>query len=75
MCDNIATILFTKDPKFHEKTKHIKRRYQFTRDDIKWKEVVIKYISTSKMIIEPLTKPIPRYALKTHVMSLNLHRF
>jgi len=56
------------------KTKHIKRRYHFVRNTIKEKEVFIKYISTSKMIVDPLTKPIPRYAFKANVMSLDLRR-
>ena len=29
MCDNTVAIQFAKDPKFHRKTKHIKRRYHF----------------------------------------------
>jgi len=29
MCDNTTAIQFAKDPKFHRKTKHIKRRYHF----------------------------------------------
>jgi len=74
MCDNTAAIQFAKDPKFHRKTKHIKRRYHFVRDAIKEKEVVIKYISTSKMLADPLTKPIPRDAFKARAMSLGLHR-
>ena len=74
MCDNTAAIQFAKDPKFHRKTKHIKRRYDFVRDTIKEKEVTIKYISTSKMLADPLTKPIPIDVIKAHVMSLGLRR-
>ena len=40
----------------------------------KEKEVAIKYISTSKMLVDPFTKPIPRDAFKAHVKSLGLHR-
>ena len=58
--------------KFHQKTKHIKKRYRFVRDAIKTKEIVIKYISTNKMIVDPLTKPIPRYMFKSHMLSLRL---
>jgi len=29
LCDNNATIQFAKDPKFHRKTRHIKRHYHF----------------------------------------------
>jgi len=49
-------------------------RYHFVRNAIKEKKVAIKYISTSKMIADPLTKPIPKGAFKAHVMSLGLHR-
>jgi len=38
LCDSTAAIQFAKDPKFHRKTKHIKRRYHFVRDAIKTKE-------------------------------------
>ena len=67
LCDNTTAIEFTKDLKFHWKTSHIKRRYHFVRDAIKTKEIVIKYIPTNKMIANPLTKPIPRDALTSHV--------
>ena len=73
-CNNTATIQYAKDPKFHRKAKHIKRRYHFVRDAIKLKEVVVKYLSTNKMIADPLTKPTPRDVFKTHMMSLGLHR-
>jgi len=74
LCDNTAAIKFAKDPKFHRKANHIKRRYHFVRNAIKEKEVAIKYISTSRMIADPLTKPIPKYAFKAHVMSLGIHK-
>jgi len=74
MCDNTTAIQFARDPKFHKKTKHFKRHYHFVRNTIKDKEVVIKYVSTSRMIVDPLTKPIPRGTFETHVMSLGLRR-
>ena len=74
MCDNTVAIQFAKDPKFHRRTEHIKRRSHFIRNSIKEKEVAIKYISTSRMIADPLTKPIPRDTFQAHVMSLGLHR-
>ena len=67
LCDNTTTIQFVKDPKFHLKTKHIKRHYHFVRDTIKTKEIVITYIPTGKMIVDQLTKLIPRDAFKTHM--------
>ena len=74
MCNNTTVIQFAKDLKFHRKTKHIKRRYHFVRDTNKREEVSINYIPTSKMIVNHLTKLIPRDAFKAHVISLGLHR-
>jgi len=74
LCDNTFAIQFAKDPKFHQKTKHIKWCYHFVRDAIKTKEVAIKYIPTSKMIADSLTKPISRDAFKAHLLSLALRR-
>ena len=38
------------------------------------KEVVIKYTSTNKMMIDSLTNSIPRDAFKAHVLSPGLLR-
>jgi len=38
------------------------------------KEAAIKRIPISRMIANPLTKPIPGDAFKAHVMSLGLRR-
>ena len=38
------------------------------------KEVMLKHISTSQMIVDPLTKPVVRDAHMTHVRSLGLRR-
>ena len=64
LCDNTAAIQFARDPKFHRKTKHITRHYHFVRNAITEKEVAIKYVSTSIMIADPLTKLILRDTLK-----------
>ena len=74
MCDNTTTIQFVRDPKFHIKIRHINRHYQFVQNTIKDKEVVIQYVSTSRMITDPLTKPTPRDFFKAHVTSLCLRR-
>jgi len=73
LCDNTDTVQFAKDPKFYQKTKHIKRRYHLVRNAIKTNEFAVKYISTNKMIPDLLTKPIPRGAFKAYALSIGLH--
>jgi len=74
LCNNTVAIQFAKDSKFHRKNKHIKRHYRFEQDAIKTKEIAIKYIPTYKMSADLLTKPIPRDAFKSHMLSLGLRR-
>ena len=74
-CDSQAAIAFTKDSKYHSKTKHSDIKYNFVRDMVAQKEVSIQYISTHKMVADPFTKPIPRDTFTSHVRSLGMHRF
>ena len=58
----------------HGKTKHIQIRYHYVRDMVAQKEVILKHISTSEMVADPLTKPIARDVFIGHVKSLGLCR-
>ena len=73
-CDNTAALVVAKDPKYYGKTKHIKKRYHYIRDVIIEKDVVLKHISTSNIVVDPLTKPIARDVFVKHVRSLDLIR-
>ena len=73
-CDNIAALAVAKDPKYHGKTKHIKKRYHYIRDTIIENDVVLKHISTSNMMVDPFTKQIARNIFVKHMRSLDLCR-
>ena len=73
-CDNTAALAVAKDSKYHGKTKHIKKRYHYIKDAIIEKDVILKHISTSNMVADPLTKPIARDVFVKHVRSLGLCR-
>lgn len=73
-CDSMAALAYSKDPKYHGKTKHIDIRYHYIREMVAQNEVVLKHVSTSHMIVDPLTKPIARDAFQAHVRSLGLRR-
>ena len=73
-CDSQAAIAYTKDPKYHCRTKHMDIKYHFIRENVAQKKVIPKYISTQQMVADPFTKPIPRDVFLTHVKSLGLRR-
>ena len=70
---NSTAIAYFKDPEYQEKTKHINIRYHFVRHMIVRKEAILRHISTSRMVADPLTKLIARQAYQAHVRSLGLH--
>lgn len=46
-----------KDSKYHGKIKYIEVRHNIIRDMVVKKEMLLKYILMSQMIIDPPTKP------------------
>ena len=65
---------FAKDPKFHDRTKHVDIKYHFVWTMTERKEVEFSYISTREMLADPMRKPIIRDLFFTHVRSMGLHR-
>lgn len=73
-CDSQAAIVYTKDAKYHSKSKHIETKYNFVRDIVTKNGVIIKYISTHEMVADPLTKSVTRDVFQSHARSLGLRR-
>ena len=73
-CDSQACIAYMKDLNYHGRTKHIEIKHIFVRDIVAKKEVILKYISTHRMVADPFTKPIPRDVFLSHVRALGLRR-
>ena len=73
-CDSMVALAHAKDPKYHSKSKHIQTCYNYIRLAITQREVILQHISTSRMVVDPLTKVIARDAFQAHVRSLGLCR-
>ncbi|XP_028059899.1 uncharacterized protein LOC114263534 [Camellia sinensis] len=48
-CDSMVALAYAKDPKYHGRTKHIDVRFNFIKDIVAQKEVILEHISTSRM--------------------------
>ena len=53
--DNEAAIAYTKDPKYHGKTKYIDRRFNYFKDLTEQKELNKVYISMHEMLADSFT--------------------
>jgi hypothetical protein len=59
-CDNQNAISLTKNPTQHIQTKHIDVEHHFVRERIKNGEVTFENCSTKDMVVDVLTKALPK---------------
>ena len=58
LCDNNGTIAQAKEPRSRHKSKHILRRFHLIREIITRGDVVVKRVSSTDNVADPLTKPL-----------------
>ena len=71
-CDNLAVVFMAKNNKSGSRNKHIDIKYLAIRERVKEKKVVIEHVSTELMIVDPLTKGMPPFKFKDHVLNMGL---
>jgi len=70
--DNQGAIQLAKNPKFHERMKHISVRFHFVRDACEWKAIKTTYHLTSDMLTDIMTKNLPQDTHWKHAHGLGL---
>ena len=58
--DNNGAIELSKNPKFHNRTKHIDVAYHFTRERVASNELSVVYCHTDEMVADVMTKGLGR---------------
>ena len=71
-CDNTCAIAMAKESRFHNRTKHIKRRFNSIRDQVKEGDIEICKIHTDLNVADPLTKPLPQAKHDQHQSSMGV---
>jgi len=71
--DNQSAIAIAKNPKFHDRTKHIDIRYHFLRHKVKSGNITLDYVSTNDQPADILTKGLAWEKHKKFSKELGLH--
>ena len=70
--DNQGAIELSKNPRFHNRTKHIDVAYHFVREKVGDKSINVNYCSTDKMLADVMTKSLPRQTFQKFRDMLNV---
>jgi hypothetical protein len=71
--DNQGSIALDKNPEFHERTKHIKRRYHFIREAVESGDIELGFVPTQQMVADVLTKAPTQELHAQHRSGLGVH--
>eukprot|EP00253_Pinus_taeda_P022750 PITA_22750 len=72
MIDNTSAIKLAKNPKFHDRTKHINTKYHLIRHHVETKTIHLRLCSTNEKIADIFTKACGRETLERFRMMLGL---
>jgi len=70
--DNQSAMALANDPVLHERTKHIKRRYHFTRAAIQERVLKLQYCPTEDQLADGLTKALTKERHMKLALALGL---
>nr|QBH67614.1 hypothetical protein UEMT_2080 [Ustilago esculenta] len=71
--DNQAAIYLSKDPKDHQRNKHINIKYHFIREKQLDGTIIVTNIPTSRQLADSLTKPLEKVKVSQHRQYLNIY--
>ena len=71
-CDNNGAIVQAKEPRSHQRSKHVLRKYHVIREIICRNDVKIERVPTEDNIVDPLTKALPQQKHDGHAESLGI---
>ena len=61
-----------KEPRSHQRSKHLLRRYHLIREIIGKRDVTIEKVPTDQNIVDPLTKALPQMMFDSHVLAYGI---
>ena len=72
LCDNNGAIAQAKEPRSHQKSKHILRRFHLIREIAALGDIIIEKVSSEDNIADPLTKLLSQNLFEHHLSSMSM---
>ena len=72
LCDNNDAIAQAQEPRSHQKSKHILRRFHLIREIVARGDVVVERIPSTNNLADPLTKPLAQGVFERHCTTMRL---
>ena len=71
-CDNNGAIKQAKEPRSHQRSKHVLRRYHSIREIFGKHNVIIEKVLINQNIVDLLTKTLPQTKFDSHVLTYGM---
>ena len=71
-CDNEGAIALAKEPRSHQRTRHIHRRFNYIRDEVASGDICIRKVHTDHNLADPFTKPLSQAKHEGHARGIGL---
>ena len=71
-CDNNGAIAQAKEPRSHQRSKHILRRFHLIREINERGDDKICRVHTDDNVVDPLIKPLPKSKHDSHTRSIGI---
>ena len=71
-CDNNGAIALAKEPRSHQKSKHIERRFHIIRELVGKGDVLVQKVASAENVADPLTKALTQLQLDRHLEKIGL---
>ena len=65
-CDNNGAIAQAKEPRSHQKSKHVLRRFHLIKEIVTRGDVAVERVPSEDNIVDPLTKPLSQIVFERH---------
>jgi hypothetical protein len=71
-CDNMSAISMARNPIFHQRTRHINRKYHFIREALQEGVINIQFCRSEEQLVDIFTKALPKDRFKHQKLKLGV---